>query len=88
MPFTRHYARQITIEDYDNFDYIIVMEEYNLPRLFKIIGSDPDGKVYKLLDFTPISGDIEDPWYSGNFEKVFEQIKYGCEALLRKIKES
>ena len=86
IPFASHRARQIKKEDYDNFDYIIVMEEYNLPRLFKIIGSDPDGKVYKLLDFTPISGDIEDPWYSGNFEKVFEQITLGCKGLLEKIK--
>ncbi len=86
IPFANHRARQIKKEDYTNFDYIIVMEEYNLPRLLRIIGSDPDGKVYKLLDFTPIPGDIEDPWYSGNFEKVFEQITLGCKGLLEKIK--
>lgn len=85
IPFANHRARQIKKEDYANFDYIIVMEEYNLPRLFRIIGSDPNGKVYKLLDFTPISGDIEDPWYSGNFEKVFEQITLGCKCLLEKL---
>ena len=74
--------RQAKKEDYNNFDYIIVMEEFNLPRLFRIIGDDPENKVYKLLDFTSVSGDIEDPWYSGNFEKVFNQITEGCKGLL------
>lgn len=85
IPFGNHRARQIKKEDYNNFDYIIVMEEFNLPRLFRIIGDDPQNKVYKLLDFTSVSGDIEDPWYSGNFEKVFEQITEGCKCLLDRI---
>ncbi len=88
IPFGDHRARQITAEDYDAFDYIIVMEEYNLPRLMRIIGSDPDGKVYCLLDFTDTPGDIEDPWYSGRFEAVFEQILQGCTALLNHIKST
>ena len=88
VPFDDHRARQITRADYDDFDYIVIMEEYNMPRLLRIIGSDDCGKVSRLLDFTDTPGDIEDPWYSGNFEKVFEQIKYGCEALLQKIKKS
>jgi len=53
--------------------------------LCKIIGSDTENKVYKLLDFTDTPGDIEDPWYSGNFEKVFEQITAGCKGILKRI---
>ena len=85
IPFGNHRARQIKKEDYENFDYIIVMEEYNLPRLFRIIGADSEKKVYKLLDFTSTSGDIEDPWFTGNFEKVYEQITLGCKGLLERI---
>lgn len=85
IPFGNHCARRIEKKDYYKFDYIIVMEEYNLPRLFRILGDDPQKKVHKLLDFTAVSGDIEDPWYSGNFEKVFEQITEGCKGLLEKI---
>ena len=88
IPFDDHRARQMTRADYDKFDYIVVMEEYNMPRLLRIIGSDDEHKVSRLLDFTDTPGDIEDPWYSGNFEKVFSEIKYGCEALLQKIKNS
>lgn len=88
VPFDDHRARQMTRADYDEFDYIVIMEEYNMSRLLRIIGRDDCGKVTRLLDFTDTPGDIEDPWYSGNFEKVYNQIKYGCKALLHKIKES
>ena len=87
VSFGDHRARQITRADYDVFDYIVVMETYNLPRLWRIIGSDPEGKVHRLLDFTDTPGDIEDPWYSGNFEKVYEQIRNGCAALFQRITE-
>lgn len=85
VPFGNHRARRITRDDYNNFDYIIVMEQYNLPRLFNIIGDDTENKVSRLLDFTDTPGDIEDPWYSGNFDKVFFQITEGCKALLKRI---
>lgn len=88
IPFGDHRARQITAEDYNTFDYIIVMEDYNLQRLMRIIGSDTEGKVHRLLDFTETPGDIEDPWYSGCFEAVFKQICNGCTALLAHIKNA
>ncbi len=86
IPFGIHHARQVTKADYDEFDYIVIMEGYNMPRLLNIIGSDSNGKVKRLLDYTESPGDIEDPWYSGNFESVFEQIKYGCKCLYEQIK--
>ncbi len=88
VSFSGHRARQITAEDYDRFDYIVVMEEYNLPRLMRIIGDDPKQKVHRLLDFTDTPGDIEDPWYSDRFEAVFRQISDGCKALLTHIKNT
>ena len=87
IPFDDHRSSQVTVEDYNNFDYIIVMEDYNIPRLMRIIGEDSYNKVYKLLDFTDKTGDIEDPWYSGNFEKVFNQITEGCKGLLEHVKK-
>ena len=87
IPFNSHKARQFTREDYENYDYVIIMESYNMPRLLKIIGKDDRNKVFRLLDFTEKPGDIEDPWYSGNFDKVFEQINYGCKCLLEHLKQ-
>jgi protein-tyrosine phosphatase len=42
-------------------------------------------KVYKLLSFTGSTSDISDPWYTGDFDKTYEDIYSGCEALLEYI---
>lgn len=78
IPVSPHRAKQITREDYEAYDAVILMEEYNRGRLNRIIGADDQQKVHLLMDFTDHPGDIEDPWYSGNFDRVFEQITEGC----------
>lgn len=85
IPFTEHYARQITKEDYNNFDYLICMEEYNIRNLSKIIGKDTKNKVHLLLDFTPHPKDVDDPWYHRNFNITYEEILLGCKCLLNHI---
>ena len=77
--YTKHIARRITCEDYKKFDYIIGMEKSNIKNIKKIIGNDNENKIYMLLDFTENSRDIADPWYTGNFEKTFNDIKEGIE---------
>ena len=77
-------AIQITKEDYKNYDYIIVMDSYNLRNLQRIIGSDIEKKVYMLLDFAD-GGDIADPWYTGNFDRTYDDILKGCKGLFNKL---
>lgn len=76
-----HHARQVTKADYAHYDYLIVMERYNIPNLMRIIGSDPEKKVYKLLSFAG-GGDIDDPWYTGDFETAYREIVEGLEGFL------
>ena len=79
-----HHARQMTRADYDRYDYLIGMDSMNIRNMMRILGSDPEGKVSKLLDFTERAGaDIADPWYTGNFDRTYEDVKEGCEALLQ-----
>lgn len=82
-----HHARQVTKADYDYYDYLIVMEQYNIRNLMRIIGSDPEKKVYKLLDFAGSGGDIDDPWYTGDFEKTYHEIVEGLEGFLTEVME-
>ena len=77
----KHSAKQFNKEEYEKYDYIIVMEERNRRDLLRIIGEDKDNKIKLLLDFTNNPGDIEDPWYTGNFSKVYNQIYSGCVGL-------
>jgi len=85
VPFTKRRARQMTKADYKEYDYIIGMEDDNIKNIMKIIGSDPDGKVFKLLDFTGRDDDIADPWYTGNFDETWDDVLEGCTALLDEL---
>ena len=76
------YAVTLRRSDYDKYDYIIGMEKYNIRNILRIIGSDPQQKVSLLLDYTKRPGDIADPWYTGNFDKTYEDILEGCQGLL------
>ncbi len=78
-------AVQFEKSDYDKYDFLVVMDGNNERNLLRIIKSDPKNKVYKLLDFTKRKGDIADPWYTGNFDKTFEDIFEGCNGLLTYI---
>ncbi|MBR6821386.1 MAG: low molecular weight phosphotyrosine protein phosphatase [Bacilli bacterium] len=73
-----HRATQVTKSDYDKYDYIIVMEERNKRDLLRIIGEDKDNKIRLLLEYTDNIKDIDDPWYSGDFDTAFNEINEGC----------
>lgn len=79
------YARQVTIADYQKYDYLIVMDSYNLRSMRYIIPKDPQKKICRLLDFTDHPRDIADPWYTDDFDTAYEEIKEGLEGFLRHI---
>ncbi len=82
------FAVQMTKEDYNNYDYIVVMDELNMKNIFRIIGADPENKVTKLLSHAGIDKDVADPWYTDNFDETYDDILTGCKALLKKIKNT
>ena len=87
IPYTRRKARQVTMDDYRNFDYLIIMDENNARNLRLIIDDDVDHKVYKAMTFVGESRDVKDPWYTGNFDETYDDISRSCDALLELIKE-
>jgi len=75
-------ARQMTRRDYEEYDYLIYMEEYNLRNMTRITGGDPRGKMFRILDFANEPRDVADPWYTGDFEATFRDLKEGCQCLI------
>lgn len=87
IPVIPHRAVQMTRKDYEIYDYIIGMDEWNIRNMQRITGGDPEGKYHKLLEFTGSGRDIADPWYTGNFDETYEDIVEGCRALMGKIEK-
>ena len=78
-------ARLLKKEDYEHYDLIIGMDEMNRRNMMRILGSDPDGKVSLLLDLTDNPRSVADPWYTGDFQKTYDDISEGIAALLAKL---
>lgn len=85
LPRSTHRAWQLSPGDYDAYDYFLCMDESNLRRMNRIFGGDPDDKLRLLLSFTDHPREVEDPWYTGRFSKVYDDILEGCTAFLRQI---
>lgn len=76
-------ARQMTKADYEEYDLLIGMDYANIRNMTRICGGDPDGKIKMLMDFTARPGEVDDPWYSGDFEKTFRDVAEGCEGIIK-----
>ncbi len=59
------------------------MDNWNIKNILRITGGDPQGKVYRLLNFTDAPGEVADPWYTGDFDIAFEQVEKACKAFLK-----
>ena len=71
--------------DYDKEDLLLGMDGANLRNMRRMLGGDPEGKVRLLLDFTNRPGEIADPWYTGNFDQTYIDVRDGCAALLTRL---
>lgn len=76
-----HRARLLTREDGERYDYILGMDEENVRHMRRILG-ECSARVALLLDFTERPRTIADPWYTGNFDETFLDIREGCSAFL------
>lgn len=78
-------AVRLQKSDYGRYDYLIGMDQRNIANIKRIVGGDPEKKIHRLLDFTEDKRDIEDPWYTGDFDKTYDDIYKGCAYFMKKI---
>lgn len=77
------YARKMTKDDYNKYDYILAMETRNVRDIIRIIGEDTENKVHRLLDYSKNPRNIADPWYTGNFDETYNDIIEGLESFFK-----
>jgi protein-tyrosine phosphatase len=83
VPFTQRKAVQLTEKDYNKYDWLLCMDDRNIENTLEIISDDPQNKVKKLLHFSENPRDIDDPWFTGNFDQTYNDVLEGCECFLK-----
>ena len=76
IKYNKHHARRINQTDYDSFDEIYVMD-YNNLRNIKYCVDDNQNKIKMLC-----KEEVDDPWYTGDFETVYHQINEAIDQLI------
>lgn len=79
------HARQLTRADYAKFDSIIAMTERHRRSMLRTFGGDPEGKLSLLLEYTDRPRDLDDPWYTGEFERAAAEIEEGLRGLVAQL---
>lgn len=87
IDYSEKRARQMTKRDYQDYDMLIGMDDWNMRNMNRIAGGDPEGKLHLLMDFTDRPGEVADPWYTRNFEVTYRDVMDGCEGLLNYLEE-
>ena len=80
-------ARQVTMSDAENFDFVVAMDENNLRDLEDVM----PGRAVKCMSFVPgrEREDIPDPYYGGasGFDLVIDMIEDACDGLIGVLRE-
>ncbi|MFT8318963.1 MAG: low molecular weight protein-tyrosine-phosphatase [Sporolactobacillus sp.] len=91
VSFSGIHARQIKPKDFEHFDCLIAMDRQNERDLLQMVAGDPrkQKKVQLFMDLLDgaHTQDVPDPYYDGNFERVFQLIDKGTEALIKRLSE-
>ncbi len=80
-------AVRLEKSDLTKYDYFIGMEEVNLKNIKRILGEGVAEKTALLLSFAGENRGVSDPYWTGDFEKTFEDVKRGVEALYNFLKK-
>jgi len=94
-------ARQVVSEDFEQFTYIVCMDSSNISNVRAILKDAKEQaggrfnpyagskeQLFTFMELLPKHSvkDVPDPYYTGNFEYVYELVEAGCQALLNKVK--
>ena len=85
IPCSGHSARQITKQDYKYYDKLIVMDCANFRNTMRFFNGDPEGKISYLTDYSDHSGEIDDPWYTRDFDGCYDSVLAGCKGLMDEL---
>lgn len=81
-------ARQITSKDFEDYDYILIMDNNNKNNLKRQFKNVDFSRVIKLKSFINSTDDIADPWYTDNFQLTYEEISTCLLSFLQYLKDN
>ena len=86
-----HKGRQLALQDFEEFDYILAMDSSNLADIRKIAPENTNAiiKLMREYDADNKGADVPDPYFGGadGFQHVFEILDRSCKTLFEELKD-
>jgi protein-tyrosine phosphatase len=83
-------GRQVVVEDFNRFDYVLAMDHANLASLERLV-QQGDGSPHLFLDYARrhAEREVPDPYYGGTegFEHVLDMVEDAAAGLLQHIRQ-
>lgn len=82
-------ARQVTVDDFYDFDWLLAMDQQNLSELQALAPKDKTARLELMLNYANApewrGGDVPDPYYGGanEFEDVLNRLEDSCREFMR-----
>ena len=80
-------AVKLMQNDYEKYDYFVGMDQLNVRNMQRIFGGDKDGKISMLLSYAGEERAVSDPYYTGDFESVYQDISRGVKSFYKFLKK-
>ena len=84
IPFFEHHAKRITLDELNKADYVFYMDELNKRYMERLFGNLPE-KCQIITKYSENISFIDDPWHTGQFDEVVEQITECCQDIINKL---
>ena len=85
-------ARKVVVGDYDDFDYLLVMDDDNHKIVMEFCPEEHRHKIKHFLEYAPHLDTLEvpDPYYGGKygFERVLDMVEEASAGFLNSLKQS
>lgn len=89
LDISQQRARKFSTSDFNNFDLILVMDSSNYNDVIRLAENQIDKEKVRLIlnySYPNMNMAVPDPYFTGNFNEVFDLLKEACEKVLRNIK--
>jgi protein-tyrosine phosphatase len=86
MDISNQKARQLSLEDFDQFDLILAMDSQNYQDILKKGGKKYSNKVEIILNYLHPGENrsVPDPYFGGGFDKVFDLLDLACDKVIER----
>jgi low molecular weight protein-tyrosine phosphatase len=93
IDITDQRARKFLHEDFDEFDFIYVMDNSNYADVIALARDDNDKSKVKLIlneVFPNENSDVPDPYYGGDlgFKNVYNMLDNACDVIVKKLNKN